>query len=239
MSGTAFRAKQAAARLRISFSCSSRLFARFSRASSAASAFCRARASAKPAARRSLRHILSWLAWTPSSAATCCRALPLSSSRLTASALYSAVNRRRLRSCAILRSRCWWNLPYEGVHPARAGSLGHLAPKVAAGGLTLGGLVATLSTVTGFVASRPVLKEVALRVGVVLLAVGLLAVAVALPEWLAGWLDEAGLGVGRGWARGVVVLGSAVAAAASLLASLRARLDQLRLHPLYPDRLME
>src|SRR4051794_19424560 len=122
MSGTAFRAKQAAARLRISFSCSSRLFARFSRASSAASAFCRARASAEPAARRSLRHVLSWLAWTPRSAATCCRASPLSSSRLTASALYSAVN-RRLRSCAILRSRCWWNLPYEGVHPARAGSL--------------------------------------------------------------------------------------------------------------------
>src|SRR4051812_45807913 len=120
--GTASRAKKAAARLRISFSCSSRLFSRFSRASSAASAFCRARASAEPAARRSLRHVRSWLAWTPSSAATCCRALPLSSSRLTASALYSAVNRRRLRSCAIVRSRCWWNLPYEGVHPARAGS---------------------------------------------------------------------------------------------------------------------
>src|SRR4051794_3622233 len=120
--GTASRAKQAAARLRISFSCSSRLFSRFSRASSAASAFCRARASAKPAARRSLRHVLSWLAWTPRSAATCCRALPLASSRLTASALYSAVNRRRWRSCAILRSRCWWDLPREGVHPARAGS---------------------------------------------------------------------------------------------------------------------
>src|SRR4051812_27734426 len=122
--GTASRAKKAAARSRISFSCSSRLFSRFSRASSAASAFCRARASAEPAARRSLRHVLSWLAWTPSSAAPCCRALPLSSSRLTASALYSAVNRRRLRSCAIVRSRCWWNLPYEGVHPARAGSAG-------------------------------------------------------------------------------------------------------------------
>src|SRR5437763_443651 len=121
--GTASRAKKAAARSRISFSCSSRLFSRFSRASSAASAFCRARASAEPAARRSLRHVLSWLAWTPSSAATCCRALPLPSSRSTASALYSAVKRRRLRSCAILRSRCWWNLPYEGVHPARAGSI--------------------------------------------------------------------------------------------------------------------
>src|SRR4051812_11100567 len=121
--GTASRAKKAAARLRISFSCSSRLFSRFSRASSAASAFCRARASAEPAARRSLRHVRSWLAWTPSSAATCCRALPLSSSRLTASALYSAVNRRRLRSCAIVRSRCWWNLPYEGVHPAGSPAL--------------------------------------------------------------------------------------------------------------------
>src|SRR4051794_14991404 len=47
---TASRAKKAAAFLRISFSCSSRLFSRRSRASSAASAFCRARASAEPAA---------------------------------------------------------------------------------------------------------------------------------------------------------------------------------------------
>src|SRR4051795_9110241 len=114
-------AKKAAAFLRISFSCSSRFTSRRSRASSAASAFCRARASAVPAARCSLRQPLSWLAWTPSSWATACRVLPLSASRLTASLLYSAVNRRRFL-VSILRSRCWWAPPYGGVHPAGAGS---------------------------------------------------------------------------------------------------------------------
>ena len=133
----------------------------------------------------------------------------------------------------------WLVLGFGSALVAVLPGLGHLAPKFAAGGLTLGGLVATLSTVTGFVASRPVLKEVALRVGVVLLAVGLLVAAVALPEWLAGWLDEAGLGIGRGWARWIVVLGFAVAAAAALFASLRAMLNYHGLHRLYRDRLME
>src|SRR4051795_8043261 len=114
-------AKKAAAFLRISFYCSRRFTSRRSRASSAASAFCRARASAVPAARCSLRQPLSWLAWTPSSWATACRVLPLSASRLTASLLYSAVNRRRFL-VSILRSRCWWAPPYGGVHPAGAGS---------------------------------------------------------------------------------------------------------------------
>src|SRR5215212_7337493 len=119
--GTASRAKKAAARFRISLSCSSRLFSRRSRASSAASAFCRARASAEPAASRSLRQPRSWLGWTPSSSATACKGLPLSSSRFTASALYSAVNRRRFLF-SIVPSRCWWPPPYAGVHPAGAGS---------------------------------------------------------------------------------------------------------------------
>src|SRR3954465_14534226 len=118
---TASRAKKAAAFLRISFSCSSRLFSRRSRASSAASAFCRARASAEPAASRSLRQPRSRLGWTPSSSATACKGLPLSSSRFTASALYSAVNRRRFLF-SIVPSRCWWPPPYGGAHPAGAGS---------------------------------------------------------------------------------------------------------------------
>src|SRR3954466_15378390 len=75
----------------------------------------------QPYTRGSLRQPLSWLAWTPSSWATACRVLPLSASRLTASLLYSAVNRRRFL-VSILRSRCWWAPPYGGVHPAGAGS---------------------------------------------------------------------------------------------------------------------
>src|SRR4051812_45553159 len=118
---TASRAKKAAARFRISFSCSSRFTSRRSRASSAASAFCRATASAEPAARCSLRQPRSWLGWTPSSSETSCKGLPLSASRLTASALYSAVNRRRFLF-SIVPSRCWWTPPYEGVHPAGAAS---------------------------------------------------------------------------------------------------------------------
>src|SRR3954463_13950227 len=114
-------AKKAAAFLRISSPAPSRFPPRRSRASSAASAFCRARASAVPAARCSLRQPLSWLAWTPSSWATACRVLPPSASRLTASLSYSAVNRRRFL-VPIPRSRCWWAPPYGGVHPAGAGS---------------------------------------------------------------------------------------------------------------------
>src|SRR4051794_29798036 len=118
---TASLAKKAAARLRISFSCSSRLASRRSRASSAASAFCRARASAVPAASRSLRQPRSCLACPPSSSATACKPLPLSSSRLTASALNSAVNRRRFLF-SIVPSRAGEPPPYEGVHPDGAGS---------------------------------------------------------------------------------------------------------------------
>src|SRR4051794_26779569 len=114
-------AKKAAAFLRISFSCSSRFTSRRSRASSAASAFCRARASAVPAARCSLRQRLRWLAGPPSPWAPACRVLPLAASRLTASLSYSAVNRRRFL-VPIPRSRCWWAPPYGGVHPAGAGS---------------------------------------------------------------------------------------------------------------------
>src|SRR4051794_13780156 len=98
------RAKKAAAFLRISTSSSSRLFSRFSRCSSACSALRWASASAEPAARCSLRHALSWPGLSPGSVATSPSPLPPPSSRLTASALNSAVNRRRVRFSAILPS---------------------------------------------------------------------------------------------------------------------------------------
>src|SRR3954471_13453234 len=98
------RAKKAAAFLRISTSSSSRLFSRLSRCSSACSALRAANASAEPAARCSLRHALSWPGLSPSSVATSPSPLPPSSSRLTASALNSVVNRRRFCLSAILPS---------------------------------------------------------------------------------------------------------------------------------------
>ena len=90
------RAKKAAAFLRISTSSSSRLFSRLSRCSSACSALRAASASAEPAARCSARHALSCPGLSPSSVATSLSPLPPSSSRLTAAALNSAVNRRRV-----------------------------------------------------------------------------------------------------------------------------------------------
>src|SRR5436305_889127 len=98
------RAKKAAAFLRISTSSSSRLFSRFSRCSSACSALRAASASAEPAAKCSLRHALSWPGLSPSSVATSPSPLPPSSSRLTASALNSVVNRRRFCLSPILPS---------------------------------------------------------------------------------------------------------------------------------------
>src|SRR4028119_1490418 len=49
-----------------------------------------------PPPRRSSRQPRSWLACPPSSSATACSGRPLSSSSLTASALNSGVNRRRV-----------------------------------------------------------------------------------------------------------------------------------------------
>src|SRR3954468_3098698 len=98
------RAKKAAAFLRISTSSSSRFTSRLSRWVSACSALRAASASAEPAARCSLRHPLSCPGLSPSSVATSVSPLPPSSSRLTASALNSAVNRRRVLFSTILPS---------------------------------------------------------------------------------------------------------------------------------------
>src|SRR3954463_1060898 len=98
------RAKKAAALPRDSTPPSSRFTSRLSRWVSACSALRAASASAEPAARCSLRHPLSWPGLRPSSVATSPSPLPPSSRRLTACALNSAVNRRRVRFSAILPS---------------------------------------------------------------------------------------------------------------------------------------
>src|SRR3954453_13149152 len=82
-------AKKAAAFRRIWFSSSSRLFSRLRRCISASSALRWAGASADPAARCSVRQVLSWPVLSPSSVATSERLRP-SSTRLTACALYAA-----------------------------------------------------------------------------------------------------------------------------------------------------
>jgi hypothetical protein len=60
-----------------------------------------------PTARGSVRRVLSWPVLSPSSVATSDRLRP-SSSRLTACALNSAVNRRRVRLSAIPSSWSTW-----------------------------------------------------------------------------------------------------------------------------------
>jgi len=62
-----------------------------------------ASASADPAARCSVRHVLSWPVLSPSSVATS-ETLRPPSTRLTACALNSGVNRRRMRLSAVASS---------------------------------------------------------------------------------------------------------------------------------------
>src|SRR5215213_5097586 len=94
-------AKTAAALRRIRFSSSSRFTSRLSRSISASSTLRAASASAEPAARISVRQVLSWPVLRPNSVATSDSPRPPSTTRLTACALKAAVNRRRVCFSAI------------------------------------------------------------------------------------------------------------------------------------------
>ena len=96
----------------MTFSSSSRFTSRRSRCFSASSALRTAKASAEPAASCYVRHVLSWPVLSPSSVATSDSPRPPSSSRLTASVLNSAVNRRRVRFSAMLPSK-GARVPYQ------------------------------------------------------------------------------------------------------------------------------
>lgn len=102
----------------------------------------------------------------------------------------------------------------------------------------LAGLIPTLLSVGDTLGARPRLKGLALRVGVVLLALGLLALAVALPEQGARSLQP-WLGTDLETARRVVFWSVVALAVLAGLLSLRPKLNHLSAHRLYRDRLME
>lgn len=101
-----------------------------------------------------------------------------------------------------------------------------------------GGLAAVLATLTGVVASRPLLKEIVLQLGVVLLAIGLLVAAVALPEWLA-WRVALLTEYDLDWARLLVICGAGAFAVWMCVGATRTKLNHVTPHRLYRNRLME
>ena len=106
-------------------------------------------------------------------------------------------------------------------------------------GVTIAGLIGTVSTVSGLVASRPLLKGVLLRLGIALLALGLLVLAILVPEWVANEIYDYTSCTNLPTARYYVFLGSLGLALLAFYASLRLGLNHIGLHRLYRDRLME